>query len=39
MGEAQKIRIEDLREPALTPAQRAALERRWLVHKIRYGTA
>jgi hypothetical protein len=25
MGEAQKIRIEDLREPALTPAQRAAL--------------
>ena len=25
MGETQKIRIEDLRAPALTPAQRAAL--------------
>jgi hypothetical protein len=26
-------------DPVLTRAQRAALEWRWLVHKIRYGTA
>ena len=26
-------------DPVLTDAQRATLERRWLVHKIRYGTA
>jgi hypothetical protein len=26
-------------DPVLTAAQRAALERRWLFHKIRYGTA
>jgi len=26
-------------DPVITAAQRAALERRWLVHKVRYGTA
>jgi hypothetical protein len=26
-------------DPVLTNAQRATLERRWLVHKLRYGSA